>query len=71
MKINFNKAFIIENMCSLMTTIGSKFCKSCPTESQNFFTKLDQLKDSSSLSIKDKFGIMELLETAQKKNWIN
>ena len=69
LKVNLNKAYIIDSLCLLLNTVGLNFSKKCPEETEICFFKLDKLKDSPEISKKDKFSIMDILDKRNK--WCN
>jgi len=61
--------YVIDSICTLMKIVGKKFCQKAPQESQICFEKMEKLKDSSDISKKDKFMIMDLLDLKKDENW--
>lgn len=58
--------FIIDGYCVLLRTIYDKYSKSCPKETDDAFQKLEQIKNSGKISIKEKFTIMDIFDCRKK-----
>lgn len=67
-KAKLNKAYIVDSMCTLMSTVGKKFLKNSPTEAKDCFDKMEKMKNEVS-NVRDKFAIMDLLDRAKKEKW--
>lgn len=64
-----NKIYTIDILCTLIKTIGANFFKKCPTEANQTFENINQLKDEPTINTKDKFAIMDILDLKKKQNW--
>lgn len=67
--INKSKACTINCICTLLTVIGDKF--HYHNNFKNYVRTLNNIKQSGKLDSKDKFEIMDLLDLAKSKNWLN
>lgn len=63
------KTHSIECLCNLLTTIGDKFFSCEPDLANTCFNKLISIKDSSTINIRDKFSIMDLIDIREKNSW--
>jgi hypothetical protein len=59
-KINLNKAYIIESICGLVKQINTKYNKECPNEMNTMISKLDKIKND--LPLQKKFALMDIIE---------
>lgn len=65
-KATNNRNYIVDCICTLMKTVKDKFKDNCPNEMNQLTSKFEALKNGGSLSIKDKFAMMEILEIIAK-----
>ena len=61
-KVSLKKAYIMEIMCTFMSVVHDKFSKECSEEFETRVGLIKNIKDSSDISIKDKFAIMDVLD---------
>jgi len=62
------KYYTVDCMCALMIVIGNKYSKESPNAKQTF-DNIDNLKNDESVSVKEKFVLMDLAEKRQKLKW--
>lgn len=65
-----DSAYVVDNICSLMTLVGKKFCKKCINDAKNCFETIEKIKDKPNLPKKDKFAIMALIDLKNKERWL-
>jgi hypothetical protein len=68
-KVNLNKAYSIDSICTLMETVGDGFSSNAKKEFNLLFKKFDELKDNPKIEKKEKFALMDLLDLKQDKKW--
>lgn len=69
-KINLNKAYIIDSLCTLIKIVGKEFFKKNPKEAIICIEKLEKLKDDNNIQIKEKFAIMDIIDLIKKEKWL-
>jgi hypothetical protein len=65
-KANLNKAFTVDSICVLFKTVGKLFQKKSNTDASICLEKLDKLKNSPTIQLKEKFAIMDIFDTLSK-----
>lgn len=66
---NITESRIIECFCSMMKTVGAKFCRSSPG-AQSLFDSIDNMIATEQLIKKDKFALMDIVDLKNKNKWI-
>ena len=69
MRLKQDKTYIINNISILLKIVGGNFSKQCPDNSEFIFNKIDALINSGTLSYKEKFALMDLVDLKEKNNW--
>lgn len=67
--VDLNKAYTIDCMCILMSTVGRRFNKDAPNETIYCFKKFEDIKKKEGLAKRDVFAIMDLLDLRKKSRW--
>jgi hypothetical protein len=67
---SIKQPYTVDILCTLMKTVGKKFIRQCPTDTNNCLQRMDQLKNDKNIQAKDKFAIMDLLELKRKERWV-
>lgn len=70
-KIDLNKLYIIESICTIITTTADKFSKDCNNIMKKYFKELKTLSKSDKIDKKEKFMLMDLFDANEKNSWIN
>lgn len=68
-RLSLNKAYIVDCLCTLFKIVGKDFFTKSPDEANNCINKLDKLKSSQNIQLKEKFAIMDIIDLATKKRW--
>ena len=67
-QIAHNKFLVIYSLSTLFNTVAKVFCKKSPSAANLIYTKLELLKKSKEIKIKEKFAIKDVLERIKKDN---
>lgn len=68
-KLQLNKAYTMDCICLLMKTVGKKFSREAPNQYSTCFEHMIKLMDSGNLDMRDKFGIMDVMDLQKKEGW--
>ena len=60
---------ILEYMRTLITIVGAEFTKKCRDDANAIFDKMNQLIKSGTLSNRDKFGLMDIIDLKNNNKW--
>jgi len=70
--VNITKQCIysLDSLCTLMTIVGREFCKKDKIKADHCLKKMEQLLESTEISMRERFMIRDVIDKKNKEHWL-
>ncbi|AYV78214.1 MAG: eukaryotic translation initiation factor 4G [Edafosvirus sp.] len=70
--VNITKqcVYSLDSLCTLMTIVGKEFCKKDKIKADHCLKKMEQLLESTEISMRERFMIRDVIDKKVKEHWL-